>query len=62
MKAYDRFIESLSRGLARRVSRRSMLRSLTMLVVGGATIPLLPVARGQSRSGDDPVLDRKSVV
>lgn len=30
-----------------------MLRSLTVLLVGGATMPLLPVARGQSRTDDE---------
>lgn len=45
MKAVDRWVERVSRGLARRVSRRGFVARVTGLVVGGAALPLLPVAR-----------------
>ncbi len=45
MNWLDRILETSSRGLARRVSRRSWLASLGLLVVGGAAGPLLPIAR-----------------
>ncbi len=47
MNRYDRLIERWSRSLAKGVSRRSIVRSLGTLLVGGAAMPLLPVARGQ---------------
>lgn len=49
MNRYDRLIERWSRSLAKGVSRRSALRSIGGLLVGAATMPLLPVARGQSQ-------------
>ncbi|HEX9772006.1 MAG TPA: methylamine dehydrogenase light chain [Steroidobacteraceae bacterium] len=47
MKPYDSMIERASRRLAKTVSRRSVLRTLGTLLVGAASVPLLPVARGQ---------------
>ena len=44
----DDVVEHLSRRLAGGVSRRSVLRSLGGLLVGAASLPLLPVARGAS--------------
>jgi methylamine dehydrogenase light chain len=38
--------ERLTRSLARRSSRRSLLSQLGTLLAGSAIIPLLPVARG----------------
>jgi methylamine dehydrogenase light chain len=42
----DRWLADRARGLARRSSRRSFLGGLGSLLVGGAALPLLPVARG----------------
>ena len=47
MNRYDRIIERWSRSLAKGVSRRSLVRALGALLIGGASMPLLPVARGQ---------------
>ena len=44
----DEFTQKSSRSLAQKTSRRSLLSRLGLLVVGGATIPLLPVARASS--------------
>ncbi len=41
----DRLVERSARGVARRTSRRSFLTRLGTLLVGGAALPLLPVAR-----------------
>jgi methylamine dehydrogenase light chain len=41
----DRLFERLSRGAARRVSRRSFLGRLSVWMVASSTLPLLPVAR-----------------
>jgi methylamine dehydrogenase light chain len=46
MKWLDLTAENASRAVARRSSRRSLLGSLGALLVGGAALPLLPVARG----------------
>jgi methylamine dehydrogenase light chain len=46
----DRIIERQARHLARRTSRRSFLARLGSALVGGAALPLLPVARA---AGDD---------
>ena len=61
MSWFDHSVENAARSLARRLSRRSFLGALGTLIVGSATVPLLPVARGQepkpSGSGvlaDDP--------
>jgi methylamine dehydrogenase light chain len=45
MSAIDRWVTDLTRGVARRSSRRSFLARVAAVVVGGATVPLLPVAR-----------------
>lgn len=45
MSEVDRWVERCARTLARRVRRRSLLRRLGTLLVGGAAFPLLPVAR-----------------
>lgn len=50
MNRYDSLIERWSRSLAKGVSRRSVLRSLGTLLIGSATMPLLPVARGQNQT------------
>ena len=44
----DRFVERGARGLARRTSRRSFLTRLGTALVGGASLPLLPVARAMA--------------
>jgi methylamine dehydrogenase light chain len=57
---YDNLIERASRRLAKTVGRRSMLRSLGSVLIGAATLPLLPVARGQAQvkeSGDPNACD-----
>jgi methylamine dehydrogenase light chain len=41
----DRLVERGARGVAKRSSRRSFLARLGTALVGGATLPLLPVAR-----------------
>ena len=43
----DRFTATLTRGLARRTSRRSFLGALGASLVGGAAGPLLPIARAE---------------
>ena len=47
MKFLDRLFERQTRQLAQRSSRRGMLKGLGGLLVGGATVPLLPVARAE---------------
>lgn len=58
MNWLDKLLESSSRGLAKRVSRRSWLATLGGGLVGAASLPLLPVARassaGQPKSEDVP--------
>jgi methylamine dehydrogenase light chain len=46
---FDAWIARLSRGMARRTSRRSLLAGLGSALVGGAAVPLLPVARATAR-------------
>jgi methylamine dehydrogenase light chain len=41
----ERFVERGTRDLAKRTSRRSFLTRLGTALVGGASLPLLPVAR-----------------
>jgi methylamine dehydrogenase light chain len=53
MKPYDSLVERASRRLAKTVSRRSVLRTLGTMLVGAASVPLLPVARGQSGVKDN---------
>src|ERR1700675_248698 len=52
MNTIDRWFTRVPRGVAQRSSRRSFLAQLATLLVGGASVPLLPVARayGQSRA------------
>ena len=45
--SFDTLVEEITRGLARRVSRRRFIGSLGTLLFGAATVPLLPVARGE---------------
>ena len=57
---YDSIVEGASRRLAKTVSRRSVLRTLGTLLVGASSLPLLPVARGQSgvkEKGDQAACD-----
>ncbi|MBM4268499.1 MAG: hypothetical protein FJ144_18130 [Deltaproteobacteria bacterium] len=44
-RSLDRWCEDAARGLARRFGRRSFLSRLGLGLVGGAALPLLPVAR-----------------
>ena len=46
MNRLDELAEASLRSVARRTSRRSLLASLGALLVGGAAVPLLPIARG----------------
>lgn len=46
MKNLDRWTERLSRGVAQRTSRRSLLSRLGVALVGGLALPTLPIARG----------------
>lgn len=46
MSRVDHWFSQLSRQVARRSSRRSFLAQLAGVLVGGSTLPLLPVARG----------------
>jgi methylamine dehydrogenase light chain len=45
MTALDRWFSGVARALARRTSRRGLLGRLGLLLLGGAAVPLLPVAR-----------------
>ena len=47
MTAIDRWFTQLTRGVARRSSRRSFMAQVAGLLVGGAAVPLLPVARAE---------------
>lgn len=47
----DKLSERLSRGFARRTSRRGWLGLLGAGMVGAASIPLLPVARAEGKRG-----------
>lgn len=51
MKFIDRIFEQRSRQLAQHSSRRGLLKGLGAMLVGGASIPLLPVARAASGAG-----------
>jgi methylamine dehydrogenase light chain len=53
----DRLVERSARGLARRTSRRNFLARLGTVLVGGATLPLLPVARAADEGARVPVPD-----
>ena len=54
MSLLDRWMETSSRQLARRMGRRSFLGKLGAVIAGGAALPLLPVARGQARAEGPP--------
>ncbi|MCR8923100.1 methylamine dehydrogenase (amicyanin) light chain [Dasania sp. GY-MA-18] len=45
MKILDKFFERTARSVAQQSSRRGLLKNLGAALVGGASIPLLPVAR-----------------
>src|SRR5262249_36253392 len=49
----DKIAERMARGLAKRTSRRSTLSMLGGLLVGAASMPLLPVARGATPPDDN---------
>ncbi|MCY4425711.1 MAG: methylamine dehydrogenase (amicyanin) light chain [Halieaceae bacterium] len=51
MKLFDSLFEKRTRQLAQCSSRRGLLKSLGGLLVGGAAIPLLPVARAAAAEG-----------
>src|SRR5262249_50472826 len=53
----DRVVERSARGLARRTSRRGFLSRLGTMLVGGAALPLLPVARAAEEPARVPVPD-----
>ena len=44
----DELVERVARDMARRVSRRRFIASVSGLLFGAATVPLLPVARGET--------------
>lgn len=53
MKWLDSLTESSTRSMARRTSRRSLLASLGAALMGAATLPLLPVARGAAAAAPE---------
>jgi methylamine dehydrogenase light chain len=54
MTSIDARLERLARQIARRSSRRRFLGRLGGLLVGGAALPLLPVARAAAQSPEGP--------
>ena len=50
MKWVDRWLEGSARRVAQQTSRRNVLTRLGTVMLGAATLPLLPVARGESDS------------
>lgn len=52
MRWLDKLSELSARNIARRTSRRHLLAGVSSLLVGGAALPLLPVARGASGTGE----------
>ncbi len=56
MKWFDKLSEKSTRGLAQKISRRNWLTALGVVLVGGSSLPLLPVARaassGQPKAAD----------
>ncbi len=48
----DRFVTRISRGLARRTSRRGFLAGFGAALAGGAALPLLPVSRARAQPGE----------
>ena len=61
MNRFDRWIESRARDAAHRASRRGFLAALGTALVGGASLPLLPVARGQTESARQPGPDESKL-
>ncbi len=62
MKFLDKLFEQSSRSVAQRSSRRGFLKVFSTALVGGASIPLLPVARAEKplqpvESGDSTSCD-----
>ena len=51
MNILDKLFERQTRQLAQRSSRRGILKGLGSLLVGGAVVPLLPVARASAEAG-----------
>ena len=51
MKWFDNITESFSRKVAQNSSRRSFLNGFGTVLIGGAAIPLLPVARAAGNHG-----------
>ena len=51
MNILDKLFERQTRQLAQRSSRRGILKGLGSLLVGGAVVPLLPVARASADQG-----------
>jgi methylamine dehydrogenase light chain len=51
MSWFDSLCERSARQLARRVSRRSILGNLGVVLFGASVIPLLPIARGAPAKG-----------
>ena len=51
MNRLDKIIEKLSRRVARNSSRRTLLKRLGLVAAGGASLPLLPVARAAGEGG-----------
>lgn len=54
MNLFDRIFEKSARTIAQRSSRRGILKTLGGGLVGGALIPLLPVARAADSTPDSP--------
>lgn len=48
MTWFDKLSEKSTRGLAQKISRRNWLTALGVVLVGGSSLPLLPVARAAS--------------
>ncbi len=48
MTWFDKLSEKSTRGLAQKISRRHWLTALGVVLVGGSSLPLLPVARAAS--------------
>ncbi|MDV5170189.1 methylamine dehydrogenase light chain [Photobacterium rosenbergii] len=55
MSFFDRFFEKSVRTVAQNSSRRGAMKKLGGLLVGGASIPLLPVARASEKPAGAPV-------
>ena len=54
MRSLDRLLESSSRSLARRTSRRSLLGMLGQMLTGAALVPLLPIDRSSRAHAAEP--------